>query len=310
MLSRVADAIFWLSRYMERTKIEVTFLHTNYVAIQDNAIDNNWKLIIEKYGDKRFLEKNSKDHYKASETLLHLLTDKNNPASILNNVMYARENARSVQDNITKELWQMLNNFHHTIRNEKNDSILRNEDPVEVLDMIQQQCYLYSGTLDYTMDRGPGYFFLNVGKRIERTLQSIQILKIKLKEIHFNLDDDSKTLSFRYVLYALSGNELYGKTYRGALTIRNIVNFVLFSPVFTNSVQYSLGRIRSSLNPLKEESKPDAFSQVDFEIGRIISSFTYSKPDLQDGKQLAEYLDQLEKEILMFSARFSKLYFG
>ena len=46
MLSRVADAIFWMSRYMERTKMETTLLLTNYVAIQDNAIDNNWKLIV------------------------------------------------------------------------------------------------------------------------------------------------------------------------------------------------------------------------------------------------------------------------
>lgn len=309
MLSRVADAIFWISRYMERTKIEATFLHTNYVAIQDNAIENNWKLILEKYGSKDYLKKNQKSRHEASETLLHLLIDKNNPASILNNVMYARENARSVQDNITKELWQMLNNFHHTIRHDKNDQILRNDDPVEVLDVIQQQCYLYSGTVDYTMDRGPGYYFLNVGKRIERTMQSIQILKIKLKEIAYDLDDDSKTLSFRYVLYALSGNELYGKTYRGALSIRNIINFVLFSPIFTNSVQYSLGRIRSSLNPLKDESRPEAFSQVEFEIGRIISSFTYSKPDMNDGEHLAIYLDSLEDDVLKFSSHFSTLYF-
>lgn len=52
MLSRVADAIFWMSRYMERTKMETTLLLTNYVAIQDNAIDNNWKLILDQYGEK------------------------------------------------------------------------------------------------------------------------------------------------------------------------------------------------------------------------------------------------------------------
>lgn len=132
-----------MARYMERTKIEATFLHTNYVAIQDNAISNNWKLVLQKYGDKEFMLKHGDRDYQSSETLLHLITDKENPSSIVNNVMYARENARSVQDHITKEMWQSLNNFYHTIRNEKNELAILNEDPIEVMDMLQQQCYLF-----------------------------------------------------------------------------------------------------------------------------------------------------------------------
>ena len=55
MLSRVADSIFWMSRYMERTKSEIKLLQTNYVALQDNAIKDNWKFIVEQYGSKDVL---------------------------------------------------------------------------------------------------------------------------------------------------------------------------------------------------------------------------------------------------------------
>ena len=56
MLSRVADSIFWMSRYMERTKSEIKLLQTNYVALQDNAIKDNWKFIVEQYGSKDVLK--------------------------------------------------------------------------------------------------------------------------------------------------------------------------------------------------------------------------------------------------------------
>ena len=56
MLSRVADSIFWMSRYMERTKAETTLLSSNFVAIQDNAITSNWHLILEEYGNKKFIK--------------------------------------------------------------------------------------------------------------------------------------------------------------------------------------------------------------------------------------------------------------
>ncbi len=310
MLSRVADAIFWMSRYMERTKMETTLLYSNYVAIQDNAIDDNWRFILEYYGDKAHIDAKKQPVWLTSESLIHMISDKNNPSSIINNIMYARENARSVQDHITKELWQTLNNYYHIVRDDKTMHQLQSGDPVEVMDTIHAQCYLFYGTLDNTMDRGPGYFFMNVGKHLERSLQSIQVLMIKIKEVKYNLSDEGDLTSFRYVLYALSGYELYGKTYRGEISSVNIVNYVLYNPVFTHSVFYSLDRVKSNFASLKEESTSMAYAQIEFEIGRLMSNFTYNKPDLNDGKKLYAHLEELNQNINNLSMLFSKLYFG
>ena len=103
MLSRVADTIFWMSRYMERSKMETTLLYSNYVAIQDNAIDDNWRFILDHYGNKTFLKPNKNHIYHTSESLIHLISDRNNQSSIVNNITLARENARSIQDHITKK---------------------------------------------------------------------------------------------------------------------------------------------------------------------------------------------------------------
>ena len=88
MLSRVADSIFWMSRYMERTKSEIKLLQTNYVALQDNAIKDNWKFIVEQYGSKDVLKNNDFKNWSYSDALIYLITDKDNPSSIINNIFY------------------------------------------------------------------------------------------------------------------------------------------------------------------------------------------------------------------------------
>ena len=104
MLSRVADSIFWMSRYMERTKSEIKLLQTNYVALQDNAIKDNWKFIVEQYGSKDVLKNDDFKNWSYSDALIYLITDKDNPSSIINNIFYARENARASQDHINTVL--------------------------------------------------------------------------------------------------------------------------------------------------------------------------------------------------------------
>jgi uncharacterized alpha-E superfamily protein len=115
MLSRVADSVFWMARYMERTNGVLRLLRTNYVSSQDEVKDFTWSQVLHAYSglpseETIVFEDNS------SKVIEHLLLDRNNSASVINNVIRARENARAVQDHITKEVWQCLNDYYHLIR--------------------------------------------------------------------------------------------------------------------------------------------------------------------------------------------------
>jgi len=310
MLSRVADNIFWMSRYMERVKMLNKLLITNYIAIQDNAIHDNWKFILEEYGDKSNLKNKRLYSMSTTDILHHLITEKNNPSSIANCILLARENARSTQDHLTKEVWQSLNTFYHIIKKEEFQEQIKNSDPIEVMDEIDSKSYMYYGTLMSTMDRGASYRFMRIGHYIERALQTLQILSIKIKEIDYKIYDENEVFSFRYLLYALSGYEFYGKTYRGELKTINIINFSLFNHSFTNSVYYCLNGIKGELNKLKDETTVQAYSEIEYEIGRILSNFVYNKPNWSDGRRLHIYLEELNLEISNISVLFSKLYFG
>src|SRR5690349_9632573 len=134
MLSRVADSLYWMSRYMERTDGILRMLRINYASSQDDTQEFSWKPVLRIFSYLGEAEAAAMAQ-RSRAVLQYMVTEKENVNSVLHIVTRARENARSVQDHITKELWQCLNDFYHTIRDEQLVRILHKEDPVSTLDV-------------------------------------------------------------------------------------------------------------------------------------------------------------------------------
>src|SRR5260221_4182581 len=128
------------------------------------------------------LEKNSR------AVLLYMVIDEDNPNSVLNMVTKSRENARAVQDHLTKELWQCLNEFYHIVRDEKLIHTLKSEDPITVLDGLIRQGLLYYGTSEITMSRGDGICFMKIRTYLEQAIQSADILDVKFSDLSYDLE--------------------------------------------------------------------------------------------------------------------------
>src|SRR5260221_5317150 len=133
------------------------------------------------------LEKNSR------AVLLYMVVDKDNPNSVLNMVTKSRENARAVQDHLTTELWQCLNEFYHIVRDETLIHALKSDDPITVLDALIRQGFLYYGTSEITMSRGEGICFMNIGRYLERAIQSADILDVKFSDLSYDMDKTADT---------------------------------------------------------------------------------------------------------------------
>ena len=234
MLSRVADSLYWMSRYMERTDGILRMLRINYASSQDDIHEFSWKPVLQifSYLDEERAAAISRD---TRAVLQYMVTDKENSNSVLNIVTRARENARGVQDHITKELWQCLNDFYHTIRDEQLVRGLYTDDPVSILDVLIRQGLLYYGITDITMARGEGYAFLNIGKFIERGVQAADILDIKFSDLEYDFTRMDTTW-WKYLLLSISGFELYLKTYRSGFDARNVVELIVLNPNFPRSI--------------------------------------------------------------------------
>src|SRR5678815_5601510 len=153
MLSRVADSLYWMSRYMERTDGILRMLKINYASSQDDTQEFSWMPVLKIFSflgeeDAKLLAHDTR------AVLQFMVIGKENPNSVLNIVTLARENGRSVHDHITKEMWQCINDFYHAIRQNKLAEMLQREDPISVLDNLIKHGLLYFGTTDVTMARG------------------------------------------------------------------------------------------------------------------------------------------------------------
>ena len=309
MLSRVADSIFWMARYMERTNGMLRILRTNYISSQDEVKDFSWQTLLRNYSDA------SQEEVKAIgnnsvKVLEHLLLDKNNGASVYNNITRARENARAVQDHITKEVWQCLNDYYHLIRDKKINLQVKQGDPVTALDSLIHHGMLYHGTVDITMARGEGFTYLNIGKFLERAILSTDMLNIKLTELDYDLEQKVEVTALRYLLYSLSGYELYLKTHRGNFQTEYVLEQVIHNENFPHSVSYCLKQLFRYFERLETESLPESYRQLEFLIGRCMNSVKYSNIKLSDSEGLRKFLQQLRQELFGIADAFNQYYFG
>jgi uncharacterized alpha-E superfamily protein len=308
MLSRVADSLYWMSRYLERTDGILRMLKINYASSQDDSFDFSWKPVLKIFShveDDQIAAfgKNSR------EILQFMVVDRENPDSILNMVTKSRENARSVQDHITKELWQCLNEFYHTVRDERLSENLKWEDPITVLDSLIREGVLYYGTAEITMSRGEGMSFMNIGKFLERAIQSADILDVKFSDLSGN-DKVADTTYWKYLLLSISGYELYLKNYRSGFEARNVVDQIIFDTNFPRSVLYSVNQLQRNFERLKNERNLASFEQVNFMIGRLCSKVQFSNVQIVSEVGLHPYLKELKQELNEVGKVLTQLYFA
>lgn len=309
MLSRVADSLYWMSRYIERTDGILRMLKINYASSQDDIQEFSWKPVLKIF---TFLEEQeiSAMAHDTTAVLQFMVLGKDNPNSVLNIVTMARENGRSVQDHITKEMWQCLNDFYHTMRQQNLAHRLEREDPITILDILIKQGLLYFGTTDVTMARGEGNSFINIGKFLERAVQSTDILDVKFSDLNYRSDRTTDTTYWKYLLMSISGYELYLKTYRGGFEANNVVEQIVLNEQFPRSVIYSINQLHRYFERLKHERNASDFNQVDFMIGKIKSKVKFSTPDSIVHEGLHQFLNDTKKGLFEIGNTLNHNYFA
>jgi uncharacterized alpha-E superfamily protein len=309
MLSRVADTIYWLARYMERTQAMLQVIRIQYIASQDEPHYWGWQPLLYTYGDLSEPEVAKRAPH-TPQVLYHLIFDRENGASVYHNIVRGRENARAVQDHITKEVWQSLNDYYHLIRHDMLAHQTLGEDPVSGLDTLLQQSVLYVGTVQNTMPRDEGYIFLKLGKFLERALQTVELLRLSEHLFDGEAGHDAGGHELRYLLYSLLGYELYIKTYQGDLEPRHVLELILYNNDFPHSLLYSLGQLLRYCERLKDKSRPESYEHLRFLIGKARTTVAYSTLQAQQGGALGPFLGQVRGELLDITTALSNSYFS
>jgi len=309
MLSRVAASFYWLSRYIERSDGILRMLKINYASSQDTIKEFTWEPVIRLFAapDDEEIEKLGNN---SRAVLKYMVSGKNNSNSILNIITLARENARGVQEHIPKDLWQCLNEYYHTVKDPRLDKALQREDPIGVLDVLIKQVMLYYGTAEIAMERGEGRSFMNIGKYLERSIQSVDILDTKFGSINDNPDLLTDTSYWKHLLLSLGGYELYLRTYREGFEASNILEQVVLNTDFPRSVIYSVNNIQRYFERLMTESNLDDFKQMSFLIGRLLSRIKYSSVSSIEEEGVNDFLTQVRTELYGIGNALNEHYFA
>ena len=311
MLSRIADSMFWLNRYMERTDGLIRTLRTFYILSFDKELrdQQGYRPVLQCFTSLGEEEMTAMQN-NTQAVLKYLITDTKNINSVKVMVNKARENARGTQDKITKELWEQINYMYHMCNSTGLADMLCGNDALVALDRLHRQCLLYTGIIDSTMPRGQGWSFMNTGKFIERCLHTVEMLETYFEPLEFNLDGPEDMLYWRRLLLSLSGYELYLKDNRSTQHNFQVVEQVGFNPDFPRSLLYCLERIDRYLEDVIRDNNVPGVIALHKQFGRLKSKVQFTDVDELTGEQLKALLQEVRQLILEFSGKLGQLFFS
>lgn len=305
MLSRVANNLIWLERYMERGNGILGLLKVNFYANQDSPELFSWTPIIQNYNasGKEF---NTED---AITCIEFLVFDTNNQNSILNLVTKARENARSVQEHISRELWLCVNNYYLYLTRKDLKTKLREEDPIVFLDELKKHHLIYNGTMDITQERGPSYYFMNVGKFLERVIQISDFTAMKLIEIAKTSDSLEQSFYWKNLLLSVGGYQLYLKTHKSSFQENHVITMIFQDKLFPRSMYYCVNKLARHINQLIEIQELQK-NNTEFLLGKLESTIKYTTIEGINEQGLNNFILGIKEDIKNISLSINTVYFS
>ena len=235
MLSRIAEALYWVGRYTERAEDTARLLDVAHRASLEGrgGADAAGRESI-----AAILGGAPRSH---AAILTGYALDREAPESIAACVRSARESARTVRDAVTSEMWEALNTWHLAV-SATGAGDLEGAGAHRFFSSMKERAFLFAGTADGTMLREEGWDWLTIGRYVERVVFTCRVLGVRsglLLIPHDSRATPAETFGWTVLLRSLSAHEAYRKTYRSVVEPRRVAEFLLLDPDFPRSALYS-----------------------------------------------------------------------
>jgi uncharacterized alpha-E superfamily protein len=278
MLSRYAESLYWMARYVERAENAARFADVaGSLAIDEpeRALER-WRLVLAALGE---LERFDAMHPATTEAavLHYLCLERRSPNSILSCLLGARENARGIRPVISSELWEQVNRaFLYAHGATQSAGSL--DVPNVFLGAVKRDAHLFWGLHEGTMTHGEGWHFACLGGLIERADQIARVLAAYVG--HGDLASEfvaEHEPRLGALLRSVSGFEMYRKRF-GQIRDARVTAFLLLDPEFPRSVRYCLNTASASLRAIRGSSFGGNLRASERAMGRIASAFEFADP--------------------------------
>jgi uncharacterized alpha-E superfamily protein len=293
MLSRVASALYWMSRYVERAENTARVLDVAWrmslLVKEPQLQDQEWFAPLNITGTL-FPFAGRHDVVCAREVLHFMALDPENPSSIYSCARHARENARAVRGAITSEMWEVLNATWLEMQQMDEDK-LRSRGISQFFDWVKERSHLFRGVTFGTMLRDDGYDFARLGTHLERSDSTARILDVKYHILLPSVKDVGGAVDYYQwsaVLRSVSAFEAYRKVYRDVITPLKLAELLILRSDIPRSLHFCMRQAADTLERVQNAQSAETLRQA----GQILSGLQYGKISDIFAAGLHEYLTE------------------
>jgi len=313
LLSRVAESIYWMSRYMERVENTVRLMDVNWNLMLDlpQVKTNEWESLLHVSGDYD-LFKSAYKEVNAENVMRFMTFDLLNPNSMYACLTASRENARAVRDVVTPEMWELINSMYLMVKSYDSNARGFYRNPFEFYREIQDNVLHYYGVEHATAFRGQPWHFNQLGRMLERADKTSRILDVRyflllpsLREVGTALED----LQWGAMLRSVSSLEPFVKKY-GPVSARGIIEYLLLDLQNPRSLRHCLLCADQALRDISGTAPGTHHNDAERQLGQLCADLNYLTVDEIIRQGLHECLDDLQIRMNRVHGAVSETYFN
>lgn len=302
MLSRVADSLYWMSRYLERAENTARFLdvHLNMVLELSPPV-----------GQRRYRDVLAALAVNYNDTVpspADLTLEPGVVESISSSVAAARENARQIREQISSEMFEQLNRLYLYVRSRPTQDRFAIE-PHSVFRKVKDGAHLFQGITDSTMTHGQGWQWIQAGRYLERADLLAGLLLYQMRDFAQRAEMAGEYYSeLLGLLKSFTAWEAYCKVYGAELTGLQVAEFLLLHPEFPHSLHFSITQLARALDALAQATGMTAQAQLEPKIGRLMATLRYTPIEELATPSLEGFLLQVRADLHSSHDRLYEVY--
>jgi uncharacterized alpha-E superfamily protein len=297
MLSRVANTLYWMVRYVERADNLARLIDVNRQRLLDfESLDSErlrgfWKPIIQSTGDEELFH-SLYDESGSDEVIRFMTADLRNPNSIVSCISLARENARTVRDQLSDELWEEINALHLFTKSHEAGQLLIS-DPPKYYENVRRSALTFLGIAASTTSRDEAWEFMDLGRHLERADKTTRFLDISTYLPAGSESDSTGVLHWTAILRSCGAMGAFRAGHH-ELSARGVLDFLIFSKTFPRSVRYCVERVDLSLHQISGTARGTFSNEAEREAGLLLAALNFGSTDEAFEVGLHDFLDGLQ----------------
>jgi uncharacterized alpha-E superfamily protein len=293
MLSRIANSLFWMGRYLERAQHTARYVHVHYFSALDAPILSRKEYILDslvtmtglsyEFGEDKVRK------LKDQEIIYRVALDELNPVSIKTSIFNARENARGARDILSSELWESINKFYHCV-NAYSGKTLTEEEILSFTEMVVDNCAIVNGYIHHSLVHNDTWSMINLGIHTEAAGQLTRILISKVTDIikaeKLKLGKAIETYHCITLLKSVEAFDMSRVHYKAVPNLTDTLEFLILNKDFPRSISYNVMEVNRCLDKIKIEKSEKG--SPEFFAGKLSSGYNFLT------------IEEIESDILKF----------